>query len=99
MPKKSSSINWKTVLASIALIGIGSAWAVTAKMTETNAGDIKETKGDVDDLKVIVTKQQMLSNQQYSINKNLVKILGNKNESGISWKRKKMRHKRNGRTH
>lgn len=94
--RKKSPINWKTVLASVALIGIGSEWAVTAKMTETNAGDIKETRGDVDDLKVIVTKQQMLSNQQYSINENLVKILGNKNDRGLSRKRKKMHHKRNG---
>lgn len=75
---KKPKINWPTILGCIGFIGIASAWAVTSNITADNKTEIKETKKDVSDLKTIVTEQQVLSTQQYSINQSLVELLKKK---------------------
>ena len=77
MKKKTDKkgINWKTVIACTAFLGIGGGWMVTANMTQDNKKEIKETQGEVKDLKEIVYEQKTMNTSQYAINTQLVNIL------------------------
>lgn len=75
---KKSSVNWKTVLASVALIGVGGGWAVTNRVTEINASDIKDTKKEVSELEKSVIKQTAIFESQQTMNQAVLEILKKK---------------------